>query len=74
MPLPAYTIDPAFMERTAERLDFDAIWYAEHPACRSLVYPIVDGASLHQHVAGFEVHASCRRAPCRSHLRSLSRN
>jgi probable F420-dependent oxidoreductase len=32
MPLPAYTIDPAFMGRTAERLGFDSIWYAEHPA------------------------------------------
>ena len=32
MPLPAYTIDPAFMARTAERLGFDSIWYAEHPA------------------------------------------
>ena len=31
-PLPAYTIDPAFMARTAERLGFDSIWYAEHPA------------------------------------------
>jgi len=25
MPLPAYTIDPAFMARTAERLGFDSI-------------------------------------------------
>src|SRR5258707_13727966 len=32
MPLPAYTIDPAFMARTAERLGFESIWYAEHPA------------------------------------------
>src|SRR5262252_1066501 len=32
MPLPAYTIDPAFMGRTAERLGFESIWYAEHPA------------------------------------------
>ena len=32
MPLPAYTIDPAFMGRMAERLGFDLIWYAEHPA------------------------------------------
>ena len=31
-PLPAYTIDPAFMATTAERLGFDSIWYAEHPA------------------------------------------
>jgi probable F420-dependent oxidoreductase len=31
-PLPAYTIDPAFMASTAERLGFDSIWYAEHPA------------------------------------------
>ena len=32
MPLPAYTIDPAFMARNAERLGFESIWYAEHPA------------------------------------------
>jgi probable F420-dependent oxidoreductase len=32
IPLPAYTIDPAFMAKTAERLGFDSIWYAEHPA------------------------------------------
>ena len=31
-PLPAYTIDPAFMARKAEELGFDSIWYAEHPA------------------------------------------
>jgi probable F420-dependent oxidoreductase len=31
-PLPAYTIDPAFMARKAESLGFDSIWYAEHPA------------------------------------------
>ncbi len=32
IPLPAYTIDPVFMGREAERLGFDSIWYAEHPA------------------------------------------
>ena len=32
MPLPAYTIDPAFIGKTAEALGFDSIWYAEHPA------------------------------------------
>ena len=32
VPLPAYTIDPAFMGATAERLGFESIWYAEHPA------------------------------------------
>ena len=31
-PLPAYTIDPAFMARKAEELGFDSLWYAEHPA------------------------------------------
>jgi len=31
-PLPAYTIDPAFMARKAEALGFDSLWYAEHPA------------------------------------------
>lgn len=31
VPLPAYTIDPAFMARRAEELGFESIWYAEHP-------------------------------------------
>lgn len=31
-PLPAYTIDPAFMGRIVEQLGFDSLWYAEHPA------------------------------------------
>ena len=31
VPLPAYTIDPAFMGRKAEELGFDSIWFAEHP-------------------------------------------
>ena len=32
VPLPAYTIDPAFMAKKAEDLGFESIWYAEHPA------------------------------------------
>jgi probable F420-dependent oxidoreductase len=32
VPLPAYTIDPAFMAKKAESLGFESIWYAEHPA------------------------------------------
>jgi len=31
-PLPAYTVDPAFMARRAEELGFESLWYAEHPA------------------------------------------
>ena len=31
VPLPAYTIDPAFMARKAEELGFDSIWYAVRP-------------------------------------------
>jgi probable F420-dependent oxidoreductase len=31
LPLPAYTIDPAFVARTAESLGFESIWYHEHP-------------------------------------------
>lgn len=30
-PLPAYTMDPAFMASKAEELGFDSIWFAEHP-------------------------------------------
>ena len=32
VPLPAYTIDPAFMAKEAEDLGFESIWYAEHAA------------------------------------------
>ncbi len=32
VPLPAYTIDPAFMAKQAEDLGFESIWYAEHAA------------------------------------------
>ena len=31
VPLPAYTIDAAFMARKAEELGFESLWYAEHP-------------------------------------------
>ena len=32
IPLPAYTVDSAFIARKAEELGFESIWYAEHPA------------------------------------------
>ena len=32
IPLPAYTLDPAFIAKKAEELGFESIWYAEHPA------------------------------------------
>ena len=31
MPLPAYTINAAFMARKAEELGFSSLWYGEHP-------------------------------------------
>jgi probable F420-dependent oxidoreductase len=31
VPLPAYTIDVAFIAQKAEELGFDSLWYAEHP-------------------------------------------
>ncbi len=31
VPLPAYTIDSAFIARKAEELGFESIWYHEHP-------------------------------------------
>ena len=31
VPLPAYTIDVAFIARKAEDLGFESLWYAEHP-------------------------------------------
>ena len=31
VPLPAYTVDPAFIAKRAEELGFESIWYHEHP-------------------------------------------
>ncbi len=31
VPLPAYTIDAAFIAQKAEDLGFESIWYHEHP-------------------------------------------
>jgi len=31
VPLPAYTLDPAFLATKAEQLGFESIWYHEHP-------------------------------------------
>ena len=31
VPLPAYLVDVGFMARTAEELDFESFWCAEHP-------------------------------------------
>ncbi len=31
VPLPAYTINPAFIAQKAEALGFESIWYHEHP-------------------------------------------
>ena len=31
VPLPAYTLDPAFIAQKAEQLGFESIWYHEHP-------------------------------------------
>ena len=31
VPLPAYTVDVAFIAKKAEELGFDSLWYAEHP-------------------------------------------
>ena len=31
VPLPAYTIDPAFIARKSEELGFESLWYHEHP-------------------------------------------
>src|SRR5215471_13736574 len=31
VPLPAYTLHPAFIARKAEALGFESLWYHEHP-------------------------------------------
>ncbi len=31
VPLPAYTLNPAFIAKKAEALGFESIWYHEHP-------------------------------------------
>jgi probable F420-dependent oxidoreductase len=47
VPLPAYTIDSAFMARKAEEVGFESIWYAEHPVLpvhSASPYPATGGA------------------------------
>jgi probable F420-dependent oxidoreductase len=47
VPLPAYTVDPAFIARKAEELGFDSLWYAEHPILpvhSESPYPATGGA------------------------------
>ena len=47
LPLPAYTIDPAFIGRKAEELGFDSLWCAEHPIMpvhSETPYPATGGA------------------------------
>ena len=39
VPLPAYTIDPAFIAQKAEELGFESIWYHEHP-----ILPVSSGS------------------------------
>ena len=51
IPLPAYTIDPAFMAKKAEDLGFESIWYAEHP-----VLPV---QSASQFPSGGPIPESC---------------
>ena len=39
VPLPAYTIDPAFIAKKAEDLGFESMWYHEHP-----ILPVSSGS------------------------------
>ena len=41
VPLPAYTLNPAFIAKKAEDLAFESIWYHEHP-----VLPVASQSSL----------------------------
>ena len=64
-PLPAYTIDPAFMARTAEALGFDSIWYAEHPAVpveSASPFPATGGAIPWQYSHFDEPYVALARA------------
>jgi len=41
VPLPAYTLNPAFIAKKAEELGFESIWYHEHP-----ILPVTSESSL----------------------------
>jgi len=64
-PLPAYTIDPAFMARKAEALGFDSLWYAEHPAVpveSASPFPATGGAIPWQYSHFDEPYVALARA------------
>jgi len=64
-PLPAYTIDPAFMARKAEALGFDSLWYAEHPAVpveSASPFPSTGGAIPWQYAHFDEPYVALARA------------
>ena len=42
VPLPAYTLDPAFIAKKAEELAFESIWYHEHP-----ILPVDSASPMH---------------------------
>ena len=46
VPLPAYTLDPAFIAKKVEDLGFDSLWYHEHPILpvhSESVFPLTGG-------------------------------
>ena len=46
VPLPAYTLDPAFIGKKVEDLGFDSLWYHEHPILpvhSESVFPLTGG-------------------------------
>ena len=46
VPLPAYTLDPAFIAKKVEDLGFDSLWYHEHPVLpvhSTSVFPLTGG-------------------------------
>ncbi len=44
VPLPAYTLNPAFIARKAEALGFESIWYHEHP-----ILPVDSASPFYRH-------------------------
>jgi alkanesulfonate monooxygenase SsuD/methylene tetrahydromethanopterin reductase-like flavin-dependent oxidoreductase (luciferase family) len=66
VPLPAYTLNPAFIARKAEALGFESIWYHEHP-----ILP-VDSASPFPATGG-EIPWTYRHGPTATDLPPLLR-
>ena len=77
VPLPAYTLDPAFIAKKAEDLGFESIWYHEHPILpvkSDSPFPSTGGAIpwTYGHFSGTRRREGCGTTQGRKSLTNLS--